>query len=1408
MRLRLPIPALLPLLLLPGDGFGQVPTEALNPPDGPLRFHADLESALDEAKAEDKPVLLYLTSPGCVHCRRLKASVFVQEAVQEAMRPFVLAELSVVNNRLVFDRYQVRGFPTLLVLSSNGRERDRLTGFRQGPDLVRWLKQALQGRAGGAEAEWMKRLEAGTPTTNDWPDILRATGDPDLRAHLRKQVLGLSPRPVAPLVAALSHDDLAVRLAASEVLEEWSGQSHDYDPWRPVTDPGNQDALERWAAWAGATNAPTTAAGRPLDRVDEYLRDLAGDDPQAQRRATRMLLGGGPAVIPHIDTTLTEHPDWPERARRRLLGVKIALFLADAPSWDGPATAHRLLHANLDIRLEIMRNLGGLRGTGAKVLSVLRDHPEAIIRETALEGMLRSDESSALPLVEAALDTEPNPDVRIAVLRQLGKSKQRRAFALVARHLDHDEEEVRLAAIQALNATESAAYLAPRAAALLTNASWRVRAQILEAIAEQEFPVPAAALEAALDDPDPFVSRRALAALVEVHPEQAKPKVRALFMTDDTLKPALLGPLIQLDPSLLADDKLLTHLRGRPRATQLAVLQQLPSIGTAGNPLAIQYAEHDDPDFALASLAFLATQITRGDSGARGPIIQALSNQPPKAVAAILREIEQLRESRSYRDVPLNRQFDLDALRIPLPTNLPSKETVSPERLIELFTAAAPATDDAPTRPPGMAELENAVARWLDGPADARVESARLLAANGHTQAVDILSETLPSLPEREQARILQTALQDPSPASSPLVRYALFHPSQELVALATMHLMDAKASAWSNLWTEALSDPDRPLNPLLAQYGWFNSLRENQGLRRTVRDWAQAELARPEGQIQRALLALYGAGSRANMPAVQPFLDADSVWTRALAIQVLGNHDPASLAPRLPTLLGDSSLEVQRATLFSLGTGDAFQRGRICLAEDDCLTFYRQSSDARPLPLDNDVLEQIRDLQRDSADSEISLLAAFNLWLRGQDADLATVRRAVRNSSHPAETQDRLAGFAESAANKLPDSFEPLLPDLGLESEPDYATRNLRRRFASLRQTATATASPPLPSETESSSGSSPLIMLFYREHCDDCAEVKGWLEVLRSVMPYEVEQFEVDSAASRRLQAGLNRQLAIDIAPGTAPAVYAGSGGLAGEELTQDRLMELATRSLGVPRREWDPRLEPQEDTNAVPTNAVAAAPAATEPGAPALQPPPALPAVSIPQTDTPRAETRPDHASNSVAFPRLLSVNTLLLAALGLIPLWLSLRPRTWRRLVWQSGLYAAAVAAAILVVPRLGLRPSTTVAGDLLLTLGLLLPALICLFRALARDHGPSNRSRQWPLSLLLGLTIGTGLVALGQMDAVRPFSPWLAACVVLALALAAWIGGGRSTSRAPRWPHLIGCAAYATAFLTFLNRGLW
>ena len=116
----------------------------------------DFEKAKAQAKAENKKILLDFTgSDWCGWCIKLDKEVFSQQAWKDyAAKNLVLVELDFprkkelapeikAQNEKLKEKFQIQGFPTIIITSASGTKRGQLGYVEGGPEaFIKELKKA------------------------------------------------------------------------------------------------------------------------------------------------------------------------------------------------------------------------------------------------------------------------------------------------------------------------------------------------------------------------------------------------------------------------------------------------------------------------------------------------------------------------------------------------------------------------------------------------------------------------------------------------------------------------------------------------------------------------------------------------------------------------------------------------------------------------------------------------------------------------------------------------------------------------------------------------------------------------------------------------------------------------------------------------------------------------------------------------------------------------------------------------------------------------------------------------------------------------------------------------------------------------------------------------------------------
>jgi thiol:disulfide interchange protein DsbD len=105
---------------------------------------------LEEAKASNKPVVVFFTADWCNPCKQLKSETLPQPEVQELLKHFVPVKADVTSDpgpeaQSFMRQYRVRGVPTMIFMDGRGQEitESRVVGYLPPGRFLPLIKMAV-----------------------------------------------------------------------------------------------------------------------------------------------------------------------------------------------------------------------------------------------------------------------------------------------------------------------------------------------------------------------------------------------------------------------------------------------------------------------------------------------------------------------------------------------------------------------------------------------------------------------------------------------------------------------------------------------------------------------------------------------------------------------------------------------------------------------------------------------------------------------------------------------------------------------------------------------------------------------------------------------------------------------------------------------------------------------------------------------------------------------------------------------------------------------------------------------------------------------------------------------------------------------------------------------------------------
>ncbi len=111
-----------------------------------IKWLSSPEEAIELAKLEEKPVLIDFTAEWCAACKELEAFTFKNpDFVKKSKNAWIFLKIDATRNSAELDRilekYQVKGFPTVILADSDGATKGRSVGFISPENLLAMMNK-------------------------------------------------------------------------------------------------------------------------------------------------------------------------------------------------------------------------------------------------------------------------------------------------------------------------------------------------------------------------------------------------------------------------------------------------------------------------------------------------------------------------------------------------------------------------------------------------------------------------------------------------------------------------------------------------------------------------------------------------------------------------------------------------------------------------------------------------------------------------------------------------------------------------------------------------------------------------------------------------------------------------------------------------------------------------------------------------------------------------------------------------------------------------------------------------------------------------------------------------------------------------------------------------------------------
>ncbi len=110
-----------------------------------IDFVLSYEDAMATAKAKNQPVLVDFYTDWCRWCKVLDTVTYIDPLVVELSKSVVFAKVNAEVDTVAAKSNSVRGYPSILLFDSEGKEIDRIVGYLPGPEFVETINNYING---------------------------------------------------------------------------------------------------------------------------------------------------------------------------------------------------------------------------------------------------------------------------------------------------------------------------------------------------------------------------------------------------------------------------------------------------------------------------------------------------------------------------------------------------------------------------------------------------------------------------------------------------------------------------------------------------------------------------------------------------------------------------------------------------------------------------------------------------------------------------------------------------------------------------------------------------------------------------------------------------------------------------------------------------------------------------------------------------------------------------------------------------------------------------------------------------------------------------------------------------------------------------------------------------------------
>ncbi len=1186
-------------------------------PEKPLpvsgNWQREITPALNEALMNFKPVLIFFSSKSCPWSRKMSEETFADKEIKKALESFVTVIIDADEDRQILKRYFVRHVPTVIFVSPELGEIGRIEGFAGKKSMLKHLNELTTANIDAKAKtfdELTAKIEYKKMKKADWEKAMRTLGwSSKYRRKMKDMIFAMKKFPAKELVKLLENKQLAVRLGAIELLEDYHGESYGYDPWFGKT-PSSQvlEAIGKWKKWAALKKVEKRNT-TPLtkERYNVLINNALSAKPGVAARAALMLRNGGLAALAAIREFQKDNKNLAPGLRMKLRELEYVLVLSQLEADNPTALAHRLIYGNQDTKTKALMIV---KSSGPPAMEIIRDYlndPEPLIRETAIDAIVAAGKAKALPYFKELLKSEKNVDVLFCLIRNLGEVKTKESAVILFDFLNNPSEDLVIAALGSI-ADIKGDKKGERVIKFLKDPRWRVQVAALDAVRKIELKNAAPQVKKLLNSKDEYVRLKAISTISSLKLKNISGILSKMYLKDDSLKPAIIAAYGELDMKL--PESFTKGLAGKDKSLLLQASQALKESPESGFGMLKFLAKNPDEDVSCSAIGIIAGARKLG-SKKYIYLYGVLKQHNRKKILALLKNFYVSSDDYKILKIYLkplgnnNREKKKDLKQVEELFNAfdvsdkpkaskPKEKTVGFDELLDSFGAEEKTGKKDVGENKAIAGIAEILKRNFEQGKDREIRylSAVALVRLRMEDSLKFLNKIFKSQPSEKKQEIIRALSSYPvwNHEFKKLIFQAINDKDKKTAELGKEALFECKDKKALEFILEQFAN-NKKIE--ISQFSCYElkSILTNSRNRRRLWKWAVKVLRNPKSNHDAKVLALYLLKYRKNTTTrelLTKYAESPDIWIKRSALFTMGNIYFNDFAKIAENLISDksTSLRVLPAIIARKSLSNDYD-DKLFFDLKHSMEFSSWSSSLFGSSRQNNILSSkyiklLKELASDIS-PRVRLDAFFALMNAGEKVDPRMVLKTINKFQDKNAISKQVTDFFEDNYSILDKSYKILLPFVSERYTYSSKYKSIMKHFLGKPTVAVITKyklrsggekiSATVARKLQPKKTDSIKLVYFTKKGCQDCKKVDRYLGIIKSSFPeLNIETFDIKKVKSMRLNEAYCEKFNVPAKSRlVAPAIFSGAGYLVKSEVDFDKLGQLVGDSSGIPLSDW---------------------------------------------------------------------------------------------------------------------------------------------------------------------------------------------------------------------------------------------